>query len=80
MIEQIHEEYPDKGYRRIRENLERYHDIKVNNKRVLHICRKRSIKSTIKYANNECTRNASKPKYLTENILYREFTSAPLIF
>ena len=29
-IEQIHTDSPDKGYRRIRDDLERYHDIKVN--------------------------------------------------
>ncbi|MGN0396675.1 MAG: IS3 family transposase [Candidatus Fimimorpha sp.] len=33
---------PDKGYRRIRDDLERYHGIKVNDKRVLHICKKTS--------------------------------------
>ena len=48
-----------KGYRRIRDDLERYHDIKVNDKRVLRICRKKNIKSTIKYSNNGCTRQAS---------------------
>ena len=31
-IEKIHTESPDKGYRRIRDDLERYHDIKVNDK------------------------------------------------
>ena len=38
-IENIHIESPDKGYRRIRDDLDRYHDIKVNDKRVLRICR-----------------------------------------
>lgn len=47
-IEKIHTESPDKGYRRIRDDLERYHDIKVNDKRVLRICRKKNVKSTIK--------------------------------
>ena len=47
-IEKIHAESPDKGYRRIRDDLERYHDINVNDKRVLRICRKKNIKSTIK--------------------------------
>lgn len=50
IIEMIHEESPDKGYRRIRDDLERYHNTKVNDKRVLRICRKRDIKSTIKYS------------------------------
>lgn len=74
-IEKIHEENPDKGYRRIRDDLERYHDIKVNDKRVLRLCRKKDIKSTIKYSNNGCTRQAKNPQYIAENILHREFTA-----
>lgn len=71
-IEKIHEEYPDKGYRRIRD-LERYYGIKANDKRVLRICRSLGIKSTIKYANDGCTRQAKNPQYLAENRLNREF-------
>lgn len=74
-IEKIHKESPDKGYRRIRDDLERYHDIKANDKRILRICRKLDIKSTIKYANNGCTRQAANPQYIAENILNREFTA-----
>ena len=74
-IEKIHTESPDKGYRRIRDELERYHDIKVNDKRVLRICRKKGIKSTIKYSNNGCTRQAANPQFIAENILNREFTA-----
>ena len=74
-IEKIHTESPDKGYRRIRDDLERYHDIKVNDKRVLRICRKKGIKSTIKYANNGCTRQAGNPQFIAENILNREFSA-----
>ncbi len=37
-VEQIHMESPDKGYRRIRDTLQRYHNIDVNDKRVLRIC------------------------------------------
>ncbi|NOV59454.1 transposase InsO family protein [Clostridium beijerinckii] len=77
-IEKIHEKSPDKGYRRIRDDLERYHDIKVNDKRVLRICRKLDIQSTIKYKNNGCTRQAKNPQYIAENLLNREFSaSAP---
>ncbi len=72
-IESIHEKYPDKGYRRIRDDLQRYHNIKVNDKRVLRICRKLNIKSTIKYSNKGCTRRASNPQYVAENLLNREF-------
>ena len=74
-IEKIHTESPDKGYRRIRDDLERYHGIDVNDKRVLRICRKLNIKSTIKYSNNGCTRQAVNPQYIAENILNREFTA-----
>lgn len=72
-IEKIHMESPDKGYRRIRDDLARYHDIKANDKRVLRICRQKNIKSTIKYCNNGCTRQAAKPQYIAENILNRAF-------
>lgn len=74
-IERIHTESPDKGYRRIRDDLERYHGIRANDKRVLRICRKKGIKSTIKYSNNGCTRQASNPQYIAENVLNREFTA-----
>jgi transposase InsO family protein len=72
-LEQIHTESPDKGYRRLRDDLEVYHNIPVNDKRVLRICRKKRIKSTIKYKNNGCTRQASNPQYIAENLLNREF-------
>ena len=72
-IETIHTDSPDKGYRRIRDDLERYHGIKVNDKRILRICRKKNIKSTIKYANNGCTRQAANPQFIAENVLNREF-------
>ena len=66
---------PDKGYRRIRDDLERYHGIKTNDKRVLRICRKKGIKSTIKYSNNGCTRQAINPQFIADNILNRNFTA-----
>ena len=46
-IEKIHEESPDKGYRRLNDELRHDHGIHVNDKRVLRICRARNIKSTI---------------------------------
>ena len=70
---QIHTASPDKGYRRIRDDLERFHNIHISDKKALRICRSCNIKSTIKYANNGCTRNAENPQYLAENILNREF-------
>lgn len=75
IVEEIHMESPDKGYRRIRDDLERYHDTPVNDKRVLRICRARGIKSTIKYANNGCTRQAANPQHIAENVLDRNFTA-----
>lgn len=74
-IEAIHSESPDKGYRRIRDDLDRYYDIQVNDKRVLRICRIQNIKSTIKYCNKGCTRHAARPQYVAENILNRDFTA-----
>ena len=72
-IEQIHMESPDKGYRRINDDLRHDHNIHVNDKRVLRICRKKDIKSTIKYSNHGCTRRAKNPQYIAENVLNRNF-------
>ena len=72
-VEQIHIENPDKGYRRIRDDLAHDHNIHINDKRVLRICRARDIKSTIKYSNHGCTRQAKNPQYLAENLLNRQF-------
>ena len=74
-IEKIHMKSPDKGYRRIRDDLDRYHGIKANDKRVLRICRKKGIKSTIKYSNNGCTRRAANPQFIAENVLNRDFSA-----
>lgn len=73
MVEQIHRESPDKGYRRIRDELAHDHDIHVNDKRVLRICRKRNIKSAIKYASHGCTQSSPNQKHTAENILNRNF-------
>ena len=74
-IEEIHMMDSSKGYRRINDDLYRDHGIKINDKRVLRICRARDIKSTIKYANQGCTRQADNPQFIAENILNREFTA-----
>lgn len=73
IIESIHAKHPDKGYRRIKDDLDRYYNRKVNDKRVLRICRKLDIKSTIKYANKGCTRQSANPQHIAENVLNREF-------
>lgn len=72
-VEQIHSEYPDKGYRRINDDLKHDYDIHVNDKRILRICREKDIKSTIKYSRHGCTRNAKRPQYIAENLLDRNF-------
>ena len=71
-MKKIHNESPDKGYRRIRDDLARYYGAPVNDKRALRICRSLGIRSTIKYARHGCTRRASDPQYLAENVLVHE--------
>ena len=66
-------ENPDKGYRRINDDLSHEYGIHVNDKRILRICRKKQIKSTIKYSNHGCTRNSKNPRHTAENILNRNF-------
>ncbi len=74
-IEEIHNDDPSKGYRRINDDLNRKYNIKVNDKRVLRICRAKGIKSTIKYSNHGCTRQSDNPQFIAENILNRDFTA-----
>ncbi len=74
-VAHIHMDSPDKGYRRINDELRHDHGIQVNDKRILRICRARGIKSTIKYGNNSCTRRAKNPQYLAENLLNRQFSA-----
>lgn len=74
-IFEIHDEHPDMGYRRIRDTLEHDYDIKVNDKRVLRVCRNQKVQSYIKHKYNCCTKPASDPAYIAENILNREFHS-----
>ena len=72
-VEQIHTESPDKGYRRINDDLRHDHHIHVNDKRILRICRAKSIKSTIKYSSHGCTRQAKNPQFVAGNLLDRNF-------
>lgn len=74
-VEKIHAEHPDMGYRRIRDTLEHDHEINVNDKRILRVCRKKKIQSYVKHRYNCCTKPASDPAYIAENILNREFKS-----
>ena len=70
---EIHKAHPDMGYRRIRDELDRYHDIHVNDKRVLRITRALGIQSTIKFRRRGCTRSAAAPQYVAKNYLARRF-------
>ena len=72
-IEEIHTKHLDKGYRRINDDLRHDYNIHVNDKRILRICRAKSIKSTIKYSSHSCTRRARNPQYIAENLLARKF-------
>lgn len=74
----IHDEHPDMGYRRIRDTLEHDHNIDVNDKRVLRICRKKKVQSHLKHKYNCCTKPASDPAYIAENVLNREFKTENL--
>lgn len=72
-IKKIHEQHPDMGYRRIRDELDGHEGIHVNDKRVLRICRKFDIKSNIKWKPKSCTRGDRNPDHIAKNYLHREF-------
>lgn len=72
-IKDIHEAHPDMGYRRIRDELDKKHGIAVNDKRVLRICRKERIQSTIKWKPKSCTRSSNDPAHIARNYLNRDF-------
>lgn len=72
-VKKIHEAHPDMGYRRIRDELDRRHDIHVNDKRVLRINRALHIQSTIKFRRHGCTRSAASPAHVAQNYLNRNF-------
>ena len=61
------------GYRRIRDELDKKHGIAVNDKRVLRICRKERIQSTIKWKPKSCTRSSNEPAHIAKNYLNRDF-------
>ena len=61
------------GYRRIRDELDKKHGIAVNDKRVLRICRKERIQSTIKWKSKSCTRSSTDPAHIARNYLNRDF-------
>ncbi len=72
-IKAIHEAHPDMGYRRIRDELEKRYGIAVNDKRVLRLCRKERIQSTIKWKPKSCTKGSKDPAHIAKNYLNRDF-------
>ena len=72
-IESIHTEHPEMGHRRVRDVLAREHDINVSDKRSLHLMQTLGIQSTVKFRNHGCTKSASTPEHVAENILDRNF-------
>jgi len=72
-IQQIHDEHPDMGYRRIRDELVVNRGIKINDKRVLRLCRKSGIQSRIKWKPKCCTRGSRNPYHIAKNYLNRDF-------
>jgi transposase InsO family protein len=73
LIETIHTENPDKGYRRINDDLKHDYGIQVNDKRIRRICQVKNIRSTIKCGPSGCTRHAKEAQFMAENLLNREF-------
>lgn len=72
-LEALHEKHPDMGYRRLNDKLLHDDKIKVNDKRILRICRKKQIKSDLKYRYDGCTRPSRNPGFIAENILNKDF-------
>lgn len=75
IVEKIHADYPDKGYRRIKDDIAHDYGMTVSDRRVLRICRSLDIKSTIKYRNNGAVRRGS-PQHTAENHLDRQFRAS----
>lgn len=63
------------GYRRLNDKLHHDENIIVNDKRILRICRKRQIKSSLKYRYDGCTRPSKNPAFIADNVLNRDFAA-----
>lgn len=72
-IQSIHSEIPELGYRRMRDVLIREYGIHVSDNHVLRGMRILRIQSTVKFQRKGCTRSASDPHHVAENILNRDF-------
>lgn len=73
LIKEIHRLHPDMGYRRIRDELAVKYEMPFNDKRVLRICRKIGIQSSIKWRPKSCTKADRNPTHIAKNYLHREF-------
>jgi len=73
LVRYIYDADNDKGYRRIHDDLMNDYGFQVNDKRILRICRKLHIQSTIKHPANSLTRAAKRPYHLAKNYLNRKF-------
>lgn len=73
LVRYIYEADKDKGYRRIRDDLVNDYGFQVNDKRILRICRKLQIQSTIKHGGNSITRAGKRPYHIAKNYLNRMF-------
>lgn len=72
-IQAVHNDFPELGYRRMRDVLMRDYGTHVSDNHVLRIMRVLGIQSTVKFQRNGCTRSSSDPQYVAENILNRDF-------
>jgi hypothetical protein len=72
-IQSIHSRIPELGYRRMRDVLLREYEIHASDNHVLRIMRILGIQSTVKFQRKGCTRPASDPQHVAENILNRDF-------
>lgn len=78
LVERIHEEHPDMGYRRICDEINARYGECVNDKRILRSCRAKKIRSSIKWKPRCCTRGARDATHIADNILNLDFkASAP---
>nr|WP_272927917.1 IS3 family transposase [Enterococcus sp. JM4C] len=72
-IRKIHDDHPEMGYRRIKDELKRTYKVIINDKHILRLCRHEQIQSTIKHPANCITRRANHPYYTAKNVLNRKF-------
>lgn len=73
MVREMHQMHPDMGYRLIRDELAVNYEIPVNDKRILRICRKIGIQSSIKWKPKNCTKADRNPARTAKNFFRREF-------